>query len=711
MSQFKIDIQSVEGTIQTLWPDIGFNYSKKLNEVNEGKFDYSSTTPLLRTLTKLGGYVIVYKNGSIDFVGKIIGNAKLDGGGISIRTQGWESNMSNDSGIYPNSPYSSTPSSTIATEIINESPASLGTIDSGITMDFRIAESTTYHSALENLRKKTAQDIWYDYSAYPNVTANLVDHQGSTTSKYTFNDGMDINNLDYSTSKPKGNKILVYGKGDGNNQIKSEYPAHGYDSASQTAYGPILYIERDSTIVSVKEANQLADKIITAYKDPIKYYWFEINNPNTEISEGDVITLNSADKDLDSEEVRVSGIQRTVGGSSEILSVQVTNKENSELLTKRDKLIGKIQANQSNSDTYMQGTTNVLTFSQMINANSSAPLRIKSYLPEDFIKDEVGNLRVNSFTIDYDVDPFRKGVGNATQQNVAPSVNGNSGSTQPGVSGSSSSTEPGVYGNSGDLSTWEYVGGSSTSTYTCYSGQWTTVAAVYPGGNYLNQSLSANIWVLGNSGGAEDIEIRIGNDHVYGYIEPGVSGSGGTVWATYCDSFRDTSMVYSGDVGCGGVGSSSDRIFVQVKPFTGSITLDCGMGLSTVKHSHGDGSYYANNHSHGDGSYYTDNHGHTDGSYYAGSHNHSVSIGDGISDSGSTNATSVDIHLDWWNGSSWVEKYSILNTGKTLDYNLDLSNQGVYPDAPGFWQTRIYSNSTNPDLIQGVIKCKHEMDT
>jgi len=711
MSNYKVDIQTNSGNVQTLYPDIGFSYTKKLNEVNEGKFNYSTSTPLLRTWIQIGGNILVYKNGTIDYAGKIVGTSKLEGGGISVRTQGIEILMGNDSGSYPNSPYISTNSATIAGEIISESPLSAGTIDSGGEIDFRIKESTTFQSALENLRKKTAQDLWYDYSNFPTVEVNLVNHQGSQTSKYTFNDGTDINNLDFSNSKPKGNKILVYGKGDGENQIKSEYPSHGYDSTSQSEYGTILYVERDPTIISINEANALADSLVAAYKNPMKYYFFEVNNPDINVTEGDVITLNSPEKDLNAEEVRIVGIQRNITPKSQILSLQVTNKENSELLTKRDKLLGKIQSNASNSQTYMQGTTNVLTFSEMINANSEAPLRVKSYLPEDFIKDEVGNLRINSFTLDYDVDPFRSGVGSATQEDRAPSVAGVSGSTSPGVSGGSGNTQPGVNGISGTFYTFDSVGSDSISTITCNSGYWTQVATVYPGSAHIGEDLLADLYVYGNSGGSEDIEIAIRNYGVYGYIEPGLVGSGAAVFSVHQNSFRDSSMCVMTRIPVGIIQSSSQNIGVFIKPQSGDITLDCGLYLYTAKHSHNDGSYYASSHYHDDGSYNTNSHGHTDGSFYAGSHNHNVQIGDGISDSGSTNATGVNIYLDYWNGSSWVNKHSILNTGKTIDYDVDLSNGGQYPDDSGFWRARIYSNSTNPDLIQGIIKCKHELDS
>jgi len=159
------------------------------------------------------------------------------------------------------------------------------------------------------------------------------------------------------------------------------------------------------------------------------------------------------------------------------------------------------------------------------------------------------------------------------------------------------------------------------------------------------------------------------------------------------------------------VTSSTHDIFLQIRPQSGAITLNCGMWLSTYKHDHDDGSYYAANHGHTDGSYYANSHDHGDGSYGAASHNHSVSIGDGISDAGSTNASGVSLYLDFWSGAAWVNKHSILNTGKTIDSDVDMTDSGTYPDAAGFWRVRVLTNSANADLVQGTIKCKHELDT
>ena len=732
---FIINFTNTSGEKGSVIPDLDFNYTDKLNDLNQGKINLSGTSESKRSLIEEGSTVEIKRNGTLEFAGEVVGTSYLDGGAVSARCNGAEFEMSKDHGEYSGSTWTSVASKTIYQEIIGEFRLlSLGTIDTGVTLDFKATETSSYFNVIRNLQSKTNQDMSIDYSTTPYFKVSILDHKGSSTSVETLNDGIDLTNLQVDRALPKGNKILVYGKGDGENQIKSVYPTSGQNATSQSAFGVIVWIERDPTVVSVDEANKLADVLAAAYGVATKIYRFDLANPSKDYVSGDVITLNSKAKDLDNEEVRIVGIERGMRSGKEYMTLQVTSKEYSKLLKTRDIVLGEIQRNGRDEQTYMQGTTNILTFSEMINADNTAPLRVKSYLEESFIKDEVGNLRVNSFTLDYDVDPFRSGVGSATEDDVAPTVSGtsasttpgvsgDSGSTSPGVSGDSGSTAPGVSGDSGSHNVYTSVGSDSLTTVSCSSGSWTTVATVRPGSSYLNQDLVAEMTILGSSGGAEDIEVRIGNDSVYGYIDPGTSGSGASVWATYMDGFRDTSMSISGGIAVGTVTSSTHDIFVQVRPQTGAISLRGALNVMTIKHTHddgtyaaanhdhSDGSYAASNHDHSDGSYAASSHGHADGSYGAASHNHNVSIGDGVSDSGSLNATEVSIYVDFWSGSAWVNKHSILNTGKTIDFNVDISNGGTYPDAPGFWRARVFTDNATGDLVQGTIKCKHQLDS
>ena len=77
------------------------------------------------------------------------------------------------------------------------------------------------------------------------------------------------------------------------------------------------------------------------------------------------------------------------------------------------------------------------------------------------------------------------------------------------------------------------------------------------------------------------------------------------------------------------------------------------------------------------------------------------------------NATGVNIYLEYYNTGTltWDTKHSILSTGKVIDYNVDLTNGGTYPNAEGWWRVRITTNSANSDLVQGIVKIKHHIDS
>ena len=711
MSSFIVNFTNTSGDKGTIIPDLDFNYSDKLNDMNESKINISGSSLSKRSLVEEGSEIEIKRNGVIEFKGEVIGTSYLDGGAISARCNGSEFELTKDHGDYSGSPWNSTASKTIFQEVIGEfNLFSLGTVETGVDIDFRAIETSSYLNVIQNLQSKTNQDRELDYTTTP-FKINILDHKGSATSVATLNDGIDFTNLQVDKSLPRGNKILIYGKGDGENQIKSEYPAHGQNISSQSTFGVITWPEMDPTVVSVDEANDLADVLAAAYGVKTKTYRFDLINPSRNFVSGDVITLNSGSKNLSNEEVRIVGIERGFRSGVEYMTLQVTSKEYSRLLKNRDRVLGEIERNNRDRETYMQGTTNVLTFSQQINATITAPLRTQGNLPDAFIRDEIGNLRVNSFTCDYDVDPFRSSVGTASESDVAPVVNGTSALDDPLVNGTSSSTAPGVNGTSGTYDEYITVGSDSLSIISCSAGSWTTVAAVTPGSSYDYMDLLADATIMGYSGGAEDIEVRIGNESTYGYIDPTTIGSGATEWGLYQDGFRDTSLIKSGFVGVGQVTSSSDRIIVQVRPQTGEISLRCALAVYTIKHEHSDGSYATNSHGHSDGTYRAADHGHGDGSYQANSHNHNVSIGDQVSDAGSLNATSVNIYIDHWNGSSWVQKHSILSTGKTLDTDVDISNGGTLPDAGGYWRTRIFTNNSNADLVNSIMKVKHELDT
>ena len=694
---FIINFTNTSGEKGSVIPDLDFNYTDKLNDLNQGKINLSGTSESKRSLIEEGSTVEIKRNGTLEFAGEVVGTSYLDGGAVSARCNGAEFEMSKDHGEYSGSTWTSVASKTIYQEIIGEFRLlSLGTIDTGVTLDFKATETSSYFNVIRNLQSKTNQDMSIDYSTTPYFKVSILDHKGSSTSVETLNDGIDITNLQVDRSLPKGNKILVYGKGDGENQIKSVYPTAGQNATSQSAFGVIVWIERDPTVVSVDEANKLADVLAAAYGVATKIYRFDLANPSKDYVSGDVITLNSKAKDLDNEEVRIVGIERGMRSGKEYMTLQVTSKEYSKLLKTRDIVLGEIQRNGRDDQTYMQGTTNILTFSEMINGNNSAPLRVKSYLEESFIKDEVGNLRVNSFTLDYDVDPFRSGVGTASETNIAPSLSG--GETDSHKHDASDSGHDHTNSTQTSSANWigESEGTDTGSSVSCSSGSWTTVASEYVGSA---DDTSVDFYVRGDSGGAEDISIRIRNSGFSHYVDADCQ------FGIYIDGFRDDSFIQIQDIKGGPC--RSDTISVQVYPHTGAIDVDAFIGIYEKAHTHSISSWDVSD----ENASVSDSNKSPGLSGNAASHNHNVSIGDGVSDSGSINATQVSIYLDFWNGAAWINKHSILNTGKTIDFDVDISNSGTYPDAPGFWRTRIFTDNATGDLIQGIIKCKHQLDS
>ena len=653
MSNFRIDITNRSGEKGTIDPDIGFSYSDMLNEINEGNIKISSLGTVRRGLIEMGSTIEIYRNNSLEFKGYVDSKSSLDGGGIYFHVSGKEARMAKEKGSYPNSPYTSTASATIASDIIGESNYfTTGTIEAGLSIDFRSVAANSLWNELTNLIRKTGQDIQIDYA---NDEIDVLNQRGSSTSIATLTDGIDFENMQYDTTLPSGNKVIVYGKGDGVNQIKSEYPSHGYDATSQSTYGVIERPVIERSIISVSEANQLADIEVAITKDETEIYDFDMINPNINFTTGDVITIHAPDKDAFNKTVRIVSKVRGRRGNKEFLELQVVNTAYRQAVLTKEKYLAKMVKSQRDSDTYMQGSGNTLTWSNAINAKSGAPMQVIFQIPQSFIEDEAGNIRVNNMTVDYDVDPYKKGVGTAGESNVAPSLPSMTSSTNTIVS---------------------VIGSDSVSSYSLTGGSWDT--------NILSQSVSGTygvLWasiIIGYDSGSNtpDLILRIKNDTLPVIYFPIVESFHSNIAKDAYSAYIPISLVHSG--------STTFNLDLYA---TSTIDVDINMYVyGQAAHSHSISGYNAEN------------------------HNHSVSIGDGVSDAGSVNASEVDIYLDYWNGSSWVNKHSILNTGKTLDTDVDITNSGTYPDTYGYWRIRIEPDNASPDYVQGIVKLKHSLD-
>ena len=723
MSIYIINVENTAGEEGTILADVGFNYTDKLNDINEANIKISGTGTVIRGLMEEGSKVEIKKDGTRDFYGIIDSINSLDAGGLVFHTSGFEIRLADENGAYANSPWSSTASATIAAAIIAESNYfTAGTIEAGTDLDFRLALTESLWNGLGNLTKKSQQDIGIDYA---NTEVDILDHKGSSTSVATLNDGIQIDNLRVNTGRPLGNYVIVYGKGDGENQIKSD-SGHGQDAGSQGTYGVIKRPVIDRSCVSVAEANKLADAEVALTKDPTKIYDFNVKNTNLAVVSGDHLTLNSTEKDLDSAEVRVVAIERGMRGGREYLTIQVTNPAYKQLVKARNSILARLKKQQRDADSYMQGSTITNTWGGGINSKTNYALKVGFYVSPTF-QDEAGNLNVNTLTVDYDVDKFKSNIGTASFTGSDPQVQNTSGNTQPGVSGSSSNTQPGVSGNAGSNNAG--VSGTSsgttptaigvaaysnTDTNTTYTARAYIIGLFVGGSTYSGSNGVA--YAKNNTGAAVTVDMYFKFPNAATGWQEGNQSLGNGVARRYAVSGIDT------DYETGWFYCRDDNYVA---------THWWGYQTNEYEHSHGshthaDGSYGADSHLHSDGTLIAANHLHADGSYTAADHSHPdgaydinaadinhISVGDGVSESGSLNSSSVNLYLDKWNTgtSTWDNKHSVLATGKTLDNDVDLSDSGTYPDATGFWRVRAEPITATADFIQAIVRLKMHIDS
>jgi hypothetical protein len=382
-----IKVKNTSGTEGTVIADVGFSYQDNLNEINEGQLKISGSSVSKRGLFEIGSEVYIYRNGTLEFHGLINGISFLDAGGIAADLVGYEIWLGKENGNYSSSPYSSTASATIASNIIGESNYfTAGTIETGSDIDFRIEKTDSIFNALKRLIKRVGQDIGIDYA---NSEVDILDHKGSSTSVATLNDGMQIRDVVARQSYPVANDVRVYGKSEGTTRIVSDYASHGQDATSKATYGVIRKIVNEPSVTTQDEADKLADNLVAKYKNPVKVYEFDVINPNLSIESGDVLNLNSQTKGLSNESVRVVGLRRGVSGNNEFLTIEVTNEEYSEKTKNINQKLAELENNQRLKDTYDQHQE------EYTNRNCSTCIGGNSYVCSDNCWSFAGKLYYN----------------------------------------------------------------------------------------------------------------------------------------------------------------------------------------------------------------------------------------------------------------------------------------------------------------------------
>lgn len=329
---FKILVEKTDGTKGTIeCPN--FNYVDPLNTLRQGVLKFGSLNKVDMALLLSGSFITIYRNKTQEFYGEITDTQKFSGGAIKVEFGGIEIGLAEDNGNYSSSPYTSTASATIASDIITEAPNwSNGTIEAGANIDFEIKESASYLNALGNLIKMTGQDIQFDDV---DMEIDILDHRGSSTSVATLNDGIEITNTGYRNGRPIGNDVRVYGKSEGETRITSNFSTHGQNASSKSTYGTIVKPIIDRTILTSSQADDLADILVAKYALPTKIYTFQMIDFTLNIKTGDVVTIHSDELELN-EELRVTAVERGLQNNKEFMSIEVTNKEYSETQIKQN---------------------------------------------------------------------------------------------------------------------------------------------------------------------------------------------------------------------------------------------------------------------------------------------------------------------------------------------------------------------------------------
>lgn len=734
---FIINAKNRNGDEGTIISDGGFYYSLNLNEFNEGELKISGSGTVKRGLLEAGSEIKIFRDGNLEFFGVIDMIDKLDAGTVVAHVSGYEFWLGKENGEYSNSPWSNTASATIFSQIIGESNYwDAGTINTGFSLDFRLSESQSLWNAIGALSNKTQQDIDRDYE---DLEINILNHLGSSSSVGIFNDGINISNFRFTEGYPLGNHIIVYGQGDGDFQIKGE----AEDASSIASFGRIKRIVTDRSIISNSEADKVAEAELALTKNPTRIYDFDLNNPYENIGLGDVITLYSADKDVNGVEVRVVSVERGERNGMEYCSLQVTNPEYKQMVKTRNKILSNLTKQNIDNSSYSWGSGNTLTYTNFINAKSGAPLVVMFNLPQNFIEDEVGNIRVANFTADFRLEGYRSEVGEAEYVGGDAPVNDSSGSQGANVSGSAGNTAPGISGTAAnnnpfiDNSTGS--NGASVSGATSANAVGTAVQNPSSGTVFFSTSINTTLSQVASHS-------YIGLGSAMRVFEIRALEIDADAWV-YIQVEQNTSVIHQGWHWLGFVEDHTFRFpFFTPSNLTGTCrvrmktlsgTRDVLGGFTTMSeasHSHGQGSLAAashfhnsgslrsENHGHGVGSYGVNSHGHSSGSFAADSHLHGagtykvlasslddLNITTGVSQSGSLNASDVQLFVDRWDGATWVNKLTTGLIGATQATDVDLSLGGTLPDDSGLWRVRVEPNNANPDFVLSLVKLKHHL--
>lgn len=545
------------------------------------------------------------------------------------------------------------------------------TIDSSLSTtisEFRLNDSESVWNGLAKLANQEGLEIDVDYDnqeflVETNLGSNRVD---------TLNEKIDFEGIpSYTRKRAKAKKVFVYGRADGDFQVRASAQDAGYSAGD-----PTFKVE-DPNIISETQAQKRADVELAKLKTNIEHYIIPQVRGKT-YSVSDTLIVNSPSIGLDNKELKIVRLITSIRGDEVIQSVEVTNAEYSRAFKSRTQELSEEMLKVRENITTEQGSGNTQNYAGVEIGNDTFPLVIAFNFSNDNYDSANTNFEIKSFTLDYDIDPFRQTAGGITPTGVDPQVFGDSGFTQPDVE-----NDTGL----DDIDTDSAYNSDISTSGADFTFNTSVPGVLGTGVDYTIFTVSAyRERPTPASDNGYDIRVRnTTSGGIYIFREIMVMEN------TYVETF-----VVNGDI-------EGDNIEVRGRSLGPSDLYSMTISICPVsEHIHPPDNMNAQNHPHGDGDYEVRDNDVAN----------SITIGDTVDDSGSVNATGISWELRYWNGTSYVLKNSGSETfpaGQTFNRGIDLSDSGTYPDAFGNWAVFLYTNASQGDTLKGKVNIKHNL--
>lgn len=676
-----------------------------LNEINRAEINITSTNTFERNLLSIDNEVTFIDNNDKTLKFIIVNEALTENNSIKLICRGIEevfanekvdiSNLTNTSVKRTrNATYNNVSFSNIINDLIAPfSSWSLSTTITATIGNYRVNDDQSYWNAIAKLCNEQAYEIDVDYiNKEILIEENLGNNQVAT-----LNEDIDFEGTPtYTIERAKGKKVIVYGKGDGDFQIKATATDAGYSVGS-----PVIKIY-DSNIITNSQAQTRANNELTKLKQNIKHYIIPQLTKNFELNVSDTIILNSESVFIENEKLKIVRVIYSIQGDTQFKSIEVTNAEYSRAFKTAQQRINEQNLLLQENNTNMQGSGNTLNWSSNINANSNFPLKTYFNIPEKYVNIEQGSNSIIDFEVDYEISEFKESAGSASEDFVAPnfrtnSVTGNhnhdvidNGHNHFIKSQTSSNTQisfnESVTNNSAFIinNSWVTVG-SRTFTRN-YAILFFNIFLEKFGGD------NSRIWVRIRRGGTVYYQ-----EELYNGLQINDSGA--------LNFIRKTLVLNTFPLNTNGF-----TYFVELIATNFSPDFDCDVEVRfdglVRDHQHSINSVTSNQ-----GNANTDEQNRELGLFGGvDDHKHNVQVGTDLGEASSINSTGASLFLDYWNGSSWVQKHSVTNISGRIGQSIDISNNGQFPDEAGNWRLRTTPNSSTPDYVQSVIRLRHNLD-